>query len=476
MSSSSPTIFLAFLTINRMTFSFVDIETTGARVQYDRIIEIGILRVEEGSLVKTYNKLINPEIYLSPFIEQMTGITAHQLDRAPVFDEVKEEIMEILDGSVFVAHNVRFDYGFLKNELKRYGLDLALKQLCTVKLSRILYPHHRRHNLDALIERFHFNCENRHRALDDARILWDFYTAVNREFDTHSVQKTIAMLLKSPTIPAHLKTEEINNLPAGPGVYLFYNTEGILLYVGKSTNIKERVLSHFTNDYTSTKEMNMVREIAHIETISTAGELGALLMEAELIKKEQPVYNRQLRKVHKPSVLKRVYSEKGYYTISLNVSEKIQIEELPDILGIFRSHKSAVEYMRKKAAEFQLCEQLLGIEKGSGGCFGAKIERCRGACTGDEPKIAYNMRFAEAFYEKKIKNWPFEGAIQIREFDDTTEKLDIFTIDQWCVYSEVSSDYTFDYDLYKILRNYIFDQRNIKNISKLTPKSHAQQV
>ena len=138
-----------------MNLAFVDIETTGSRVQYDRVIEVGILRVEEGKLIKTYNKLINPEMYLSPYIEQMTGISSLELERAPVFDQVKEEIMEMLDDTVFVAHNVRFDYGFLKNELRRYGLDLSLKQLCTVKLSRALYPHYRKHNLDALIDREH---------------------------------------------------------------------------------------------------------------------------------------------------------------------------------------------------------------------------------------------------------------------------------------------------------------------------------
>ncbi len=448
-----------------MTFSFVDIETTGSRVQYDRVIEIGILRVEEGRLIKTYNKLINPQIYLSPYIEQMTGISSLELERAPVFDEVKEEIMEMLDSSVFVAHNVRFDYGFLKNELRRYGLDLSLKQLCTVKLSRALYPHYRKHNLDALIDRFHFSCENRHRAFDDARILWDFYNAIHKEFPVDAIEKTVSMLMKSPTIPTHLNIEEINSLPEGPGVYLFYDEKGLLLYVGKSTNIKERVLSHFTNDYTSTKEMNMVQEVAHIESISTAGELGALLMEANLIKKEQPVYNRQLRKIHKLTILKKSETTKGYHTVTMEEAECIQVEDIPSILGIFRSEKSATEFMRKKAAEHRLCEQLLGVEKGRGACFGSKIERCKGACTGKELAIAYNMRFAEAFYEKKIKNWPFAGPVHIKEYNPVTEKNDVFAIDRWCLIADDSRELLFDYDMYKILRSFIFDERNQKKIS-----------
>ncbi|CAN5140061.1 hypothetical protein BH09PAT2_BH09PAT2_03550 [soil metagenome] len=458
-----------------MTLSFVDIETTGSRVQYDRIIEIGILRVEEGSVVKTYNKLINPEMYLSPYIENMTGISGLELERAPIFDDLKEEIMEILDGSVFVAHNVRFDYGFLKNEMRRYGLDLSLKQLCTVKLSRALYPHYRRHNLDALIERFAFNCENRHRAFDDARILWDFYNMIHKEFDTTSLEKTVALLIKSPTIPTHLNPEEIKSLPEGPGVYKFYDEKGLLLYIGKSTNIKERVLSHFTNDYTSTKEMNLVREVAHIEAISTAGELGALLMEAHLIKKELPIYNRQLRKINKLTVIKKATTTKGYNTLSLHESECIHVEEIPDILGIFRTQRVATEFIRQKAVDHKLCEKLLGVEKGSGACFGSKIERCRGACISRELPIAYNLRFTEAFYDKKIKSWPFKGPIYIKEYNESAEKNDIFMIDRWCLIADESRELIFDFDMYKILRSFIFDEKNKWKISNVEEEKYLVQ-
>ncbi|PIZ64583.1 hypothetical protein CO051_01130 [Candidatus Roizmanbacteria bacterium CG_4_9_14_0_2_um_filter_39_13] len=143
-----------------MTYSFVDIETTGTSTRHDRIIEIGILRVENDKIVKKYNQLINPETHVSPFITQITGIIPDDLEDAPTFEIVKDEVYELLRDSIFVAHNVRFDHGFLKNEFKRFDMQFSMKQLCTVRLSRTLFPEHRHHNLDAIIERFNITCTN----------------------------------------------------------------------------------------------------------------------------------------------------------------------------------------------------------------------------------------------------------------------------------------------------------------------------
>ena len=155
--------------------SFVDIETTGGSAFYDRIIEIGILRVENNELISTFHSLINPQTHLPREIELLTGITSANLEYAPTFNSLKTDILDILEGTVFVAHNVRFDYGFLKREFQRENISFSTKHFCTVRLSRLLYPQFRHHNLDSIIERFNFQCANRHRALDDAKILFDFY-------------------------------------------------------------------------------------------------------------------------------------------------------------------------------------------------------------------------------------------------------------------------------------------------------------
>lgn len=450
-----------------MNFSFVDIETTGAHSRHDRIIEIGILRVDENKLTKTYQKLINPETYLNPFISQMTGITQSDLEIAPTFEELKEEILEVLDGTIFVAHNVRFDYGFIRNEFKRFGINFSSKQICTVKLSRTLFPQYTRHSLDSLIERFKFNMQNRHRAFDDAKVLWDFYQKVHAIFPTETVDKVVQEIMKKPALPQHLSQSILDNLPEGPGVYIFYGENDIPLYVGKSVNIRDRVLSHFSNDQNSTKELKISQQIQRIETIPTVGEFGALLKEAELIKSMQPLYNTQLRKLHKVVLLKKKELANRFYSLEMEQVKNITPEDLSTTLGIFPSKKKAKEFIKKKAEDFKLCEKLLGLEKTSGSCFGHKIERCKGACINQEHFLSYNMRFLQAFSEKKIKSWPFKGPIKITEFDPIEQRSEEFIANKWCLTSYENGDLFFDYDTYKILVRFILNQRNQRHITHL---------
>lgn len=458
-----------------MKFSFVDIETTGAHARQDRIIEIGILRVEDNKLTRTYQKLINPETYLNPFISQMTGIVQSDLEKAPTFEELKEEILEVLDDTIFVAHNVRFDYGFLRNEFKRFGLNFSSKQICTVKLSRSLFPQYTRHSLDSLIERFQFQMENRHRAFDDAKVLWDFYQKIHTLFPSETVDRVVQEIMRKPALPQHLSQEMLDNLPEGPGVYIFYGENDMPLYIGKSVSIRDRVLSHFTNDQNSSKELKISQEILRIETIPTVGEFGALLKEAELIKTMQPLYNAQLRKTHKVVLLKKKELPNRFYSLEMEHVKQITPEDLNTMLGIFPSKKKAKEYIKKKAEEHQLCEKLLGLEKTSGSCFGHKIERCKGACINKEHFLSYNMRFVQAFSEKKIKSWPFQGAIKITEVDPIEQKAEEFIANKWCLTSDDNNELFFDYDTYKILVRYIFNRRNQAHI-KLLQKEIAHNM
>ncbi|HRN70565.1 MAG TPA: exonuclease domain-containing protein [Candidatus Woesebacteria bacterium] len=458
-----------------MNLSFVDIETTGAHARYDRIIEIGILRVENNMLTKTYQKLINPETYLNPFISQMTGISTSDLEKAPTFEEIKEEILEVLDGTIFVAHNVRFDYGFLRNEFKRFGINYSSKQMCTVKLSRTLFPQYTRHSLDTLIDRFQFDMENRHRAFDDAKILWDFFQKVHTLFPIETVERVVNEIIKKPALPQHLSQDILDNLPEGPGVYIFYGEGNIPLYIGKSVTIRDRVLSHFTNDQNSSKELKISQQIVRIETIPTVGEFGALLKEAELIKTMQPLYNTQLRRTHKVVLLKRKELPNRFYSLEMEQVKQITPDDISTMLGIFPSKKKAKEYIKKKAEEHELCEKLLGLEKGSGSCFGHKIERCKGACINKEHFLSYNMRFIQAFSEKKIKSWPFEGAIKITEVDPIEHKREEFIANRWCLTSAERQELFFDYDTYKILVRYIFNRRNQAYISPMKESLHTMQ-
>ena len=151
----------------------LDLETTGATASFDRITEIGLIEVENGEYVREWSTLVNPQMHISSFIESLTGISNEMVADAPTFAAVAAELTARLAGRLLVAHNARFDYGFLRAEFARLDTAYASEVICTVKLSRKLFPGHRRHNLDTLIERHEIQCEARHRALGDARVLWD---------------------------------------------------------------------------------------------------------------------------------------------------------------------------------------------------------------------------------------------------------------------------------------------------------------
>jgi DNA polymerase-3 subunit epsilon len=457
------------------SLSFVDIETTGANPISGRVIEIGILRVENNKLVKTYKTLINPQTYVDPFIENMTGITQDLLETAPTFEQIKDEILEILDGSVFVAHNVRFDYGFLRNEYRRFGQQFSFKHFCTVKLARLLYPGHARYNLDSIMERFNITCENRHRAFDDAKVLWEFYQKSIQQIPVEIFEKAVSLALKRPTVPLGISADILDSLPQTPGVYIFYGENDMPLYIGKSVNMHDRVLSHFSSDHVSSTEMKIAQQVTRIETIETAGELGALFLESTLVKKYQPLFNRKLRNARKLIGLQKVVTPQGYQTIVQVDAHTVTIDQLEHIVGIFTSQRQIKDFLYALAKQYSLCPKLLGLEKGKGECFSYHLEQCKGACIEKVAPLFYNLKFDEAFYKSRIKPWPFKGPILIKEKGESEEH---FVVDKWCLIGNIKNpqeqldhidqEYVFDFDLYKILRQFLRVETNLKKVHTIS--------
>lgn len=451
--------------------SFVDIETTGTNPVSGRIIEIGILRVEENRLVKTYKTLINPQRYIDPFIQNLTGITQEHLENAPTFEHIKDEILEILQDSIFVAHNVRFDYGFLRNEYRRFGHSFSAKHFCTVKLARLLYPNFSKYNLDSIMERFNISCENRHRAFDDAKVLWEFYQKAMKEIPQEVFEKSVNIALRRPSVPLGISQDILDNLPQTPGVYIFYGENGMTLYIGKSINLRDRILSHFSSDHLSSTDMKISQQITSIETIETAGELGALFLESTLIKKHQPLFNRKLRLSRKLIALKKIQSADGYDTIEKIDAHTVTMDQLDSIVGIFSSNRQIKDFLYEICKEYGLCPKLFALEKGKGECFSYHLEQCRGACIGKVSTLQYNLKFDEAFYLSRIKPWPFKGPIVIKE---KGERQEHFVVDKWCLigslktdedqFSDLQQEYPFDYDAYKILRQYLRAEKNLYKV------------
>lgn len=457
---------------------FLDTETTGLSVRKDRIIEIGLVRVENEKVVAQYQTLLNPGSYLSPFITNITGITSDELVNAPFFEDIQRQLSELLDGTVMVAHNARFDYGFLKNEFLRCEKRFSLKHFCTAKLSRMLFPQFPHHNLDSIIQRYNITVAKRHRAFDDAYVLWEFYQKLQKSFPHEVLENAITQQFYHPSLPTLLPKEQLDALPHTPGVYIFYGEGGMPLYVGKSVNLKDRVRSHFSSDHTSSKEMKLSQQIRSLESIQTAGELGALLKEAQMIKNLQPLYNRKLRFSRRLILAKSIIDKSGYMKVVLEDATSIHPDEIETVLGTFRSKKQAKEYLQNLAKEHHLCEKLLGIENTSTGCFSYRLGQCYGACVGKENPLSYNPRCIIAFSKNKIKPWPFRGPIVITEKSEETQLQESFLVDKWCLLGKHTAedttkqhfeekDYRFDLDTYKILLSFLEKNSSSAHISPL---------
>lgn len=422
------------LRFDMQPLAFVDLETTGASATQDRITEIGIVLVDDCG-VREWSRLVHPQMRIPLFIEQMTGITNAMVENAPEFAQLAKEVDALLQGRLFIAHNARFDYSFLKNEFKRLGMAFKPQVLCTVKLSRALYPEYRRHNLDSLIERHQLTAKERHRALADAQLIHQFWQYANRQFSTDIIADTVKNLLQRSSLPPQLDQNLIHDLPEGPGVYLFYGENDLPLYIGKSVNIRQRVLSHFAADHRHNKEMSLSQQTQRIDWIETGGELGALLTEAKLIKQMTPVHNQRLRRKNALCAWQLQQSQDRLLP-RLVWADALDFGVQDNLYGLYSSQRDAQKALRSVAEQHQLCLAVLGLEKvgSSKPCFAHQLKRCLGACVGKESALEHATRLMVAMGKLKLSSWPYPGAVGIREAED------LHVIDHWCYLGTARSD------------------------------------
>lgn len=414
--------------------AFVDIETTGGPSSRESVTEIAVLEVDEHGL-REWSSLLRPDHRIPDHIRQLTGISNEMVADAPRFDELAGTLYDRLEGRVFVAHNARFDHGFIRAAFRRAGMDFRPKVLCTVRLSRRLYPEERRHNLDALIARHDLEIGDRHRALGDARALWQFWQRVSRAFAPSRLETAVRELLGSPALPPHLDAELLERMPDEPGVYLFYGENDLPIYIGKSKHLRTRVMSHFSADHRNSREMTLSQQVRRIDWIETAGEIGALLKEAELIKSLLPTMNRKLRRHRELCSWHLEAQPDGGWRPALLYARDLELGRQDNLFGLFRTRRDALAALKKIAAEQQLCPPLLGLEKPSTGrCFTQQLKRCRGACSGAEAPALHGARLMLALQGLRVEQWPFRGAVGIREGDA------IHVVDAWCYLGTATSD------------------------------------
>ena len=436
--------------------AFVDLETTGATASLDRITEIGIILVDESG-VQEWSSLVNPETRISGFSERLSGISNEMVANEPRFCDLANRVYKMLEGRILVAHNARFDYAFLKQSFMREGIDFSVKTLCTVKLSRRLYPGYPKHNLDTLIERHGLKVSGRHRALADAQLIHQFWEKIQATIPQETIQSALKALLGRPSTPMHIDLTMIDGLPEAPGVYLFYGENDLPLYVGKSVNIRQRVMSHFTADVTSAKEMSLSQQVRRIEHIRTGGEIGALLQEAALVKKLQPTHNRQLRRNNELCSIQLKEVSEGL-KVHVAYANELDFATTSNLYGLFKSKREALKALTEIAGEHNLCKAIIGLEKVKVGspCFGRQLKKCRGACIGDEARLAHDARLMAGLGKLKIRTWPFDGPAYIKEGEE------MLLIENWAYLGSARSeediwnlmngrDACFNRDTYKIL-------------------------
>lgn len=410
---------------------FLDLETTGSSPSRDAITEVGLRRVSPNGETSVWQRLINPGRGIPEFIQQLTGISPEMVADAPLFEDIADELWQQLEGAVLVAHNVRFDYGFLRQAFKSVGRDYRPAMCCTVKLSRRLYPRGSGHSLDAICHRMGYQRDVAHRAMADVEAMFAFVCQAVADHGLDAVNASLSQQHKRPSLPPGLSDADIKDLPARPGVYRFYGPQSQLLYVGKSVDIRQRVGSHFSADHRSHKEMQMAQSVVRIEHEETAGEMGALLLENQQIKQLSPIFNRRQRRY------------KSLWTIELNTRSDAYMQPVivnqamqewvqdRELFGLFRNRSQAKKFLEELLRTHKICKKVAGLESGEGACFGRQIAQCRGACVGEESAAAHNLRLQMALQSQQIRAWPYQGSVVAIE-TGRDGRRDCHLIRHWC--------------------------------------------
>ncbi|WP_239427956.1 3'-5' exonuclease family protein [Snodgrassella communis] len=419
-------------------FAFVDIETTGGRTTSDRITEIAVVYTEAGQQQpQVFHTLLNPNTSIPPFIQALTGISNQMVEQAPHFnDEIADQLSAIFKGRIFAAHNVRFDYGFIKAAFKRLGRTFNPQQLCTVKLSRQLYPEHKHHGLDKIIARHNIDMHNRHRAFADARAIYDFWQQLKHNFPADILYQACKTIMQRPSLPAHLNNDILKNISDDYGVYLIYGDNDLPLYIGKSKQVKTRLLSHFGQDVHNSKEMSLSQQAKKIDVIPCSGELDALLTESAQIKQRQPILNRRLRRQKDLFSFQLSTNTHGYDTLNIVPMHQVQFNQQQRYYGLFHSKSDAQKAIKNTISNTDLCLQTLGIEKGSSNrpCFRHQLHQCSGACINKITATTHNLKLALALQKIKLADWPFTSYAYIKE----QQKYHIFH--QWIYLGSASNN------------------------------------
>ena len=411
--------------LSHEALAFVDLETTGANPLRDRITEIGLVLVHNGQ-VESWSSLVNPGMPIPPFIQQLTGIDDAMVAGAPAFTELAQQVLAKLEGRLFIAHNARFDYGFLKSEFKRLGIHFRARVLCTVQLSKKLYPLEHKHNLDSLTQRHGLVAEGeRHRALTDAELIRQFLSVAEQAQGAEAIDAAVLELTRLPAWPEGLDPALMDELPESPGVFVCYGEHGMPLFVGSGTNVRKEVLAHFSGKRKQRRELPLVKFTQRLEWFESSGDFGSALLEKKLLRELTPQYNSPLPEMREPCCWRWIASEGRLDWTSLAEG----VPASADLFGPFRSRREATNALLRQVDTQGLCKQVLGLEApqaDSAACSGFAVGKCKGACVGRESLSSHQARLLAGLSRYRMPDWPFPGPVGIAEGPEWAPVLHVF--------------------------------------------------
>ncbi len=370
-------------------YAIVDIETTGGHANANGITEIAI-RIHDGmQVVKRFETLVNPQREIPIYISALTGITDDMVANAPLFKDVAHEVYQLLQGQIFVAHNVNFDYSFLRFHLAQVGLELHCNKLCTVRLSRKIIPGLPSYSLGKLCSQLGITNTSRHRAAGDAEATAQLFTMLLSSDKDEHISKALKQNSKEQVLPANLPKQYVDQLPYTPGVYYFHDGKGKVIYVGKAKNLKKRVCSHFTGNNSGRQRQEFMRNIHSISYQVCGTELIAFVLEAVEIKRLWPQYNRSLKRFEQSYAIYDYIDQRGYLRLAVDKKRKNQLP-----LYSCSSLLEGYNLLNQLIDDFGLCPKLCFVQKNNAQCNGIHKENC--ACCGAMPADEYNDKVNEA--------------------------------------------------------------------------------
>ena len=375
-------------------YAVVDIETTGSHAAANGITEIAIHLFDGTAVVEIFESLVNPLQPIPPFIQQMTGITNEMVATAPPFSAIASKVYELLKGQIFVAHNVQFDYTFVKTQLKAMGFELQSPKLCTVRLSRQILPGYPSYSLGKLCRSLGIQLENRHRAGGDTAATVALFKKLIHEDQQHHIAKSLKRNSKEWILPPNVPKPDFDQLPTRPGVYYFHDKKGKVVYVGKAINIRFRVNSHFSNDAPTLQKQRFMRSVHRITYQECGTPLLASILESAEIKHRWPRFNAAQKKQEDVYSLFAFKDQKGYIRLALDKSKK----NVSSLLH-FPHQAEGHSVLRKMARHHQLCLRLCFLQTEAGPCEGVNQQQCKGACQEKEPPLRYNNRVSAALQQ-----------------------------------------------------------------------------